>query len=156
MNEEFHKIRSEDDTWRLRISDEALNAWLSGRLEGWLTHDQEIKIPEELQGLQVHATPSGLWVAALVEIDGAAPRPIAVKLWITIKDGIAVVSPKSIRLGKVPPPLSIFEQLIKESQHKARDFVSIISLMDDREVHIREIVLEEGALVLTCRTYLPQ
>ncbi len=155
LNEEFHKIRSEDDTWRLRISDEALNAWLSGRLEGWLTHDQEIKIPDELQGMQVHATPSGLWVAAMVEMDGDSPRPIAIQLWITIDAGMAAVSPTSVRLGKVPIPLSVFDQIISEAQQKTGDIASVIPLMDDREVQIQGITFEEGALVLTCQTHLP-
>jgi hypothetical protein len=156
LNEEFHKIRNEDDTWRLRITDEALNAWLSGRLEGWLTHDQEINIPEELQGMQVHATPTGLWVAAMVDMDGYWPRPVAVQLWISIDDGMAAISLKSVRLGKVPIPISVFEQVIKEMQQKTENIASVVPLMDDREVQIRGITFEEGALVLTCQTHLPQ
>jgi hypothetical protein len=156
LNEEFHKIRSVDDTWRLRITDEALNAWLSGRLEGWLTHDQEIEIPEELQGMQVHATPTGLWIAAMVELDDDAPRPVAVQLWITIEDSMARVSPKSIRLGKVPIPISVFKQILEEVQQKTDAIACVVPLMDDREVQIHEIVFEEGALVLTCQTHLPQ
>ena len=35
-------------------------------------------------------------------------------------------------------------------------FDPIIPLMDDREVEITEIDFEEGAIVITCRTYLPQ
>ncbi|MBT5583873.1 MAG: hypothetical protein HOJ54_07710, partial [Phycisphaerae bacterium] len=34
--EEFQKIRPEEDVWRLRIPEEAINAWLTARLKQWL------------------------------------------------------------------------------------------------------------------------
>ena len=156
LNEEFHKVRSAEDVWRLRVTDEAMNAWLSGRLEGWLTHDQDIEFPKEIQNPQIHVTPNGIWLGAMVEIEDDPPRPIALKLWVEVIDGIANVSPVAIRLGKVPIPLSVFGKIIQEAQEKTGDFALIVPLMDDREVQIQEIMFEEGALVLTCQTYLPQ
>ncbi|MAI67513.1 MAG: hypothetical protein CMJ26_06525 [Phycisphaerae bacterium] len=156
LNEEFHKVRPATDVWRLRITDEAMNAWLSGRLEGWLTHDQEVRIPKEIQNPQVHITPSGVWVAAMVEIQDDSPRPVALQLSIQIVDGVATILPVAIRLGKMPIPMSVFEQIVQDTQERAGDIPSIVPLMDDREVQIQEITFEEGALVLTCQTYLPQ
>ncbi len=156
LNEEFHKVRPIEDVWRLRITDEAMNTWLSGRLEGWLTHDQELEMPPELVSPQVHATSEGIWIAAMVDVNGNTFRPIALQLWVAIERGVVTVFPTSIRLGRVPIPVSVFEQMIKDVQQKTGDISSIVPLMDDREVEIQSILFEEGALVLTCQTHLPQ
>jgi hypothetical protein len=63
--------------------------------------------------------------------------------------------PISVRLGRVPVPLSIFESVMTELKEEMRGIDAITPLMDDREVHILEIELEESAFVLTCQTHLP-
>ncbi len=156
LNEEFHKIRLPEDTWRLRISDEAMNSWLSGRLEDWLTHDEDIEIPNEVQGLQVHTTVDGIWFAAMVEIDDSKPRPIAVLLQFWLNNEKWHVEPSAIRFGKIPLPLSLLNAVFESMEAEFGTFDPIIPLMDDREVEITEIDFEEGAIVITCRTYLPQ
>jgi len=155
MNEEFHKIRPTDEVWHLRITTDAVNAWLSGRLEGWLTHDQQLKMPEEMHDPQIHITKEGIWFAANIEIDEAAPRPLAVELWVWIEDGVMFVEPIAVRLGRVPVPLAFFESVMTELKDDMRGVEAIAPLMDDREVHILGIELEEQAFVLTCQTHLP-
>ena len=155
MNEEFHKVRSADEVWHLRITEDAVNAWLSGRLEGWLTHDQQIEMPKEVHDPQLHVTKEGVWLAANIEIEGNMPRPLAIKLWVWIEEGTMFAEPISVRLGRVPVPLSIFESVMTELKEEMRGIDAIAPLMDDREVHILEIELEESAFVLTCQTHLP-
>lgn len=155
MNEEFHKVRPTDELWHLRITEKAVNAWLSGRLEGWLTHDQQIEMPEEVHDPQIHVTKEGVWLAANIEIDGNSPRPLAIELWVWIEDGTMFAEPISVRLGRVPVPLSIFESVMSELKEDMRGIDAITPLLDDREVHILEIELEESAFVLTCQTHLP-
>jgi hypothetical protein len=155
MNEEFHKVRSVDEVWHLRITEDAVNAWLSGRLEGWLTHDQQIEMPKEVHDPQIHITKEGVWLAANIEVEGNTPRPLAIELWIWIEDGTMFAEPISVRLGRVPVPLSIFESVMTELKEEMRGIDAITPLMDDREVHILEIELEESAFVLTCQTHLP-
>jgi hypothetical protein len=155
MNEEFHKVRPADEVWHLRITEEAVNAWLSGRLEGWLTHDQQIELPKEVHEPQIHVTKEGVWFAANIEIEGNSPRPLAIELWVWIEDGTMFAEPISVRLGRVPVPLSIFESVMTELKEDMRGIDAITPLMDDREVHILEIELEENAFVLTCQTHLP-
>jgi hypothetical protein len=156
LTEELHKIRPSEEVWRLRISDDAMNAWLSGRLEDWLTHDEDIEIPEEIQGLQVHATPEGVWLAAMVEIDASEPRPVAVQLQLWVNNGTGLVEPTAIRFGKVPIPMSLLNKVFEDMNTELGEFEPIISLMDDREVELQAIDFEEGAIVLTCQTHLPQ
>ena len=155
MNEEFHKVRPADEVWHLRITEDAVNAWLSGRLEGWLTHDQQIEMPKEVHDPQIHVTKEGVWLAANIEIEGNTPRPLAIELWVWIEDGTMFAEPISVRLGRVPVPLSIFESVMTELKEEMRGIDAITPLMDDREVHILEIELEESAFVLTCQTHLP-
>ena len=156
LNEEFHKVRPVDTIWRVRISDEVMNAWLAGRLEGWLTHDQDIELPTELHNPQVHVDTSGIWVAALVEIDGSAPRPISMQLLVSIEESVAIVKPAAIRLGKIPLPISLFEQFMQDMQKIVEDIEPLVPLTDDREVEIQAIELEDSSLILTCQTHLPQ
>ena len=156
LNEEFHKVRPVEDIWKLRITDEAINAWLAGRLEGWLTHDQDIELPSELHNPQVHTTQSGLWFAAMIELENASPRPLALQLRVWIDGGELFVEPIAIRLGKIPIPVLIFERVISELHEKISGVEAIAPLMDDRVVEIHAIEFEEGAIVLTCQTQLPQ
>lgn len=156
LNEEFHKVRPEDEVWKLRIGDEAMNAWLVGRLKGWLTHDQQMEWPSEIHDLQVHVTPSGIWIAARIEIEESNPRPLAMQIGIWVSEGTLVVEPISIRLGRIPVPLSLFESAVETLRVESKEIEAIVPLMDDREVEVIQIELEEGSLVLTCQTYLPK
>jgi hypothetical protein len=65
------------------------------------------------------------------------------------------VEPISVRLGRVPVPLSMFESVMTELKEDVRGVDAIAPLLDDREVHILDIELEENAFVLTCQTHLP-
>ena len=156
LNEEFHKVRPVDDTWKLRVTDQAMNAWLSGRLEDWLTHDQEIELPPEMHSPQIHVTQQGVWLAAMIDIDGDRPRPVAIQLWVWIDEGHLFVEPIALRLGLIPIPISLFNSAISGLQEKTNGIDAIAPLMDDREVEIKAITLEDSAMVLTCQTNLPQ
>lgn len=155
LNEEFHKVRPVDDLWRIRITDESINAWLSGRLEDWLTHDRELELPPEIHSPQVHVTVEGIWLAALIDFNSDSPRPIALQFWTWIDEGNLFVEPIAIRLGKLPIPITLFKSAISGLHEKTNEVDAIVPLMDDREVEIHAITLEKGALVLTCQTHLP-
>ena len=153
LNEEFHKIRPEE-VWRIRIGEDAMNAWLSGRLEGWLTHDQEITLPPEIHDPQVHPTDGGIWTYAEVEITQGSPRPLGIKWWIWVDEGNVHVEPIGVRLGNLPLPMALFESQIAEFREELTDVKAVIPLLDDRIVEVHHIALENGAVVLTCRTTL--
>lgn len=156
LNEEFHTIRPIDEVWNIRITDEIMNAWLVGRLEGWLTHDQDMELPPEIRHPQIHTTTEGIWLAALIEFDGADPRPLALELWVWIDEGKLFVEPISLRLGKVPIPISFFTKAIDEMHQEMQGVEAIAPLMDDREVEIQALTLENGSIILTCQTHLPR
>jgi hypothetical protein len=143
-----------DKVWIIQIPDKAMNAWLSGTLRGWLSHDQELEIPKEIQGLQIHTTTDGLWIAAMVEIEGSEPRPVATKINVWTQGGKAFVKPTAVRIGKIPIPLFLLEELFELQIENTVQ--PIISLSDVREVEILDITFEDGAIVLTCQTLLTQ
>jgi hypothetical protein len=155
FNETIHKVRPETEVWRIRLGDEAMNAWLSARLEGWLTHDQDIELPPELHDPQVHATTGGLWTYANVEISDGYPRPLGVLWWVWIDGSTTHVEPLAIRLGKLPIPMSLFTEQIEELREEMKGFEAKIPLLDDRVVEIQHVAFEDGAIVMTCRTTLP-
>jgi hypothetical protein len=67
----------------------------------------------------------------------------------------AYFEPISIRFGKIPVPVSILKNIMKEMPADANAVVPVVPLMDAREVEIKAIDFEEGAVVLSCRTILP-
>lgn len=154
FNEELHKIRPESEIWAIRISDEAMNAWLAGRLEGWLTHDQEIELPSEIHNPQVHSSDVGLWTYAEVEITSGNPRPLGVQWWIWVDEGKLFIEPIAIRLGKVPLPMALFQTIVEELRERVADVEAMIPLLDDRSVSVTHVGFEKGAVVLTCTTKL--
>ncbi len=143
-----------DVVWHIRIRDREINAWLSGRPESWLTHDKDVEMPEEIQDLQVHMTPEGVWVAAMVEIEDSEPRPVAVELNVWIENGKASFEPTAMRLGKIPIPLSILQEVAQDLHLDANTVDAIVRLSDNREVEIQSVLFEDGAIVLTCQTLL--
>jgi hypothetical protein len=123
-------------------------------LEGWLTHDQEITLPPEIHDPQVHPTDGGIWTYAEVEITQGSPRPLGIKWWIWVDEGNVHVEPIGVRLGNLPLPMALFESQIAEFREEFTDVKAVIPLLDDRIVEVHHIALENGAVVLTCRTTL--
>ncbi len=156
LNEEFHKIRPQEELWKIRITDEIMNAWLTTRLEGWLTHDREIELPQEIHNPQIHTTLEGVWLAAMVEIEEGALRPLAIQLRIWVERGNLQTEPTAIRIGRIPIPIYFLDKAITELNNKTSDMEAMVPLMDEREVEIHSIDFEDGAIVLTCQTHLPE
>jgi len=155
LNEEFHKIRPQDETWNLRIQDYAVNAWLSTRLEGWLTHDETLEIPPEFSNPFIKTTSSGIWAACMVQFD-EKKQPVAIQFHPSVtNEGQFMLTPIAVRLGRIPLPISLFGEMAEDLQQHIAGVNAVIELMDDRKVVIQSITLEENAFVLSCQTHLP-
>jgi hypothetical protein len=92
----------------------------------------------------------------MVEIDNYQSRPFAIQLGIWVDNDKGYVEPSAIRLGKIPLPLLLLNKVLDDLRVDIGEFEPIIPLRDDREVEIQAIDFEEGAIVITCKTYLPQ
>ncbi len=151
--EELHKIRTEGEIWKLRIQDNAVNAWLTHRFEDWLTHEDSMSLPEGMSSPLIHTTSDGIWLGVVAAYtDGE--QPVAVECFALIEGGNLVLTPRRLRIGKLPLPLSFLESMIDE-QNVSLELSPQIELMDERIVTIQALNLEDGAIILTCKTALP-
>lgn len=166
--ENLQKIREPGSAWKLRISDEAVNAWLAIRLVKWLAHEGHPPWPEYLGLPQVHTTPSGMIIAIELVPENGARRVLGLQLAPTITDEtmhLAIVGGLIGRLPVPSPPGSLLE-LVRDAATDGdeasilavdylidgADFPSSVELVDGRFVRLDAVTLEDGAFVLEART----
>ncbi|MAB82982.1 MAG: hypothetical protein CMJ24_06045 [Phycisphaerae bacterium] len=167
--ENMQKIREPGATWKLRISDDAVNAWLATRMSKWLAHEGHPPWPEYLGIPQIHTTPSGIIMAIELASDGGASRILGLQIEpeIAIEGTMRLVIVGGL-LGRLPvpaPPSSLLEMVRDaatdgdESSALAVqylldgvDFSSLMPLVDGRRVQIDQVQLENGSFVLVART----
>ena len=161
--EELQKIRESGEPWKLRIPDQAVNAWLALRLEAWLAHDDRPSWPEFMTAPQVHSTPAGVYIAV-----GINQNVVGLRIQPTIEDGRILLQVQGGLLGRLPlpsPPSNLLMAL-QESAAEGDEAAGIavaylldgegvparLELVDGRRVEFEEVVLEDGAMILTART----
>ncbi|MDP6311529.1 MAG: hypothetical protein QF781_05145 [Phycisphaerales bacterium] len=163
--EEFQKIRPEDDVWRLRIPEEAVNAWLATRLPQWLS-GQGTQWPVDLTPPQIHITPTGIEVAIASDDFGSRIGRFQVRPIIT-NNQLAFESP-TLRVGRLPLPLptSWIHPTLQDALAQAEDLAFLatllqgdlidakVPLVDHRHVRLHAITLESGTCVLQASTSL--
>ena len=164
--EELQKIRPDGESWRLRITDEAINAWLATRLRAWMNH-QDAPWPEGISAPQIHFAPSGIDIG--ISIDGIAGGfPLILGFQPTLKDGRFRLRSGWVRLGLLPIPLarrsleSQLEDLIPRLEGPVSTLVSallddavleaVVPLVDGRSVAISGFRLESGSMILQAVT----
>ena len=152
--EEFHKVREVDEVWKLRIQDKAVNAWLTHRFEDWLTHEDSMSLPEGMSSPLLRTTTDGIWLG-IVGTYAEGDQPVAVQCQAAIEGGKLLLTPQRLRLGKLPLPLSFLESMVDEQTNVSLELNPQIELMDERIVTIQALKLEDGAIILTCKTALP-
>jgi len=166
--ENMQKIREPGATWKLRISDDAVNAWLGIRMVKWLAHEGHPPWPEYLGLPQVHTTPSGMIVAIELVPENGASRVLGLQVAPEIKGEtmhLAIVGGLIGRLPVPSPPGSLLE-LVKDAATdgdeasalavdyliEGAEFPSVVELVDGRLVRFDGVELEQGAFVLEART----
>ena len=162
--ENMQKIRETDTTWKLRISDEAVNAWLAIRMLKWLAHEGHPPWPEYLGLPQIHTTPSGMIVAIELVPENGASRVLGLQVAPEIDGETMHLSIVGGLIGRLPvpsPPSSLLELVRAEATDgdeasalavnyliDGADFPSVAELVDGRLVHFDGVTLEQGAFVL--------
>ena len=163
--EEFQKIREPGVPWKLRVPDEALNAWLAIRLEAWLAHDDRPAWPEFMSAPQIHTTTVGVYVAV-----GFNTSIVGLRIEPIIEDDSLQLIMRGGLLGRLPlpsPPATLLDRLQEAAgagdeaaalatAHllDGQGVATTLKLVDGRTVHIDEVVLDDGAMILTARTML--
>ncbi|MEE2906586.1 MAG: hypothetical protein VX527_02030 [Planctomycetota bacterium] len=166
--EELQKIRPSDQVWRLRITDEAINAWLATRLGPWLTHQPSVQWPDRLSWPQVRFNRRGIDVGIRVGNLLGADRVVVLRFHPVIRDGNIDLRPGGVALGQLPIPFGrsalggIIRQQLPSLEGAAGELVTaalgettmeaLIPLVDARRVQLDALGLERGAIVLEART----
>jgi hypothetical protein len=166
--ENLQKIREPGEPWRLRISDEAVNAWLGIRMAKWLAHEGHPPWPEYLGIPQVHTTPSGIIVAIALTSDSGVGRVLGLQVAPEIGEESMHLSIVGGLLGRLPipsPPGSLLEMVRNAATDgdeasavavdyliDGADFPSVVELVDGRIVQFDDVQLENGAFILVART----
>ena len=163
--EELQKIREPGATWKLRIPDQAVNAWLSIRLEAWLAHDDRPSWPDFMTAPQLHATPAGVYVAV-----GVNQSILGLRIQPVIEDARIMLRLHGGLLGRLPlpsPPATLLTEMQESALNgdeaagmavtyllEGEGLPARVELVDGRVVEFDEVALEDGAMILTARTLL--
>ena len=168
LAEELQKIRPSGNVWRLRMTDEAINAWLATRLEPWLSHQPEVTWPESLSYPQIRFRSGGIDVGVRVNDLFGADRVAVLTFYPLIREGRIDLQPGGVSLGTLPIPFgrTILEarirQLLPRLEGEAGSLIeaafgdavmdALIPLVDDRTVRIKRMELDRGAIILEAST----
>jgi hypothetical protein len=161
--EEFQKIRPADTPWRLRIPEDAINAWLTARLPQWLA-GQGVAWPPELGPPQIRMTPAGIELA--LASDDLGGRVGRLHVAPTIHGNQLTLPPPALRLGRLPLrlPFAWIRPDVEEAvgQTEALRFLATllqggrieatVPLADNRHVRLRAITWEPHACVIEADT----
>ncbi|MCH2133908.1 MAG: hypothetical protein MK116_09180 [Phycisphaerales bacterium] len=168
LAEELQRIRASNESWRIRMTDEAINAWLAARLLPWMSHEPDLVWPERLSRPQVRFSTSGIDVGIRVSGLLGSDRVVSLRFEPVLDSGRLLLKPGGIRIGRLPVPFarSAVDALLRESLPRFDDAMgelvatalgeatmeAIIPLVDERRVLVDSMQLERGAIVLEART----
>ncbi len=168
LAEELQKIRPSGERWRLRITDEAINAWLSTRLGPWLSHQPSIQWPDGLSRPQIRFRTRGIDVGIRIEDILGSDRVVVLSFHPSIRDGQIDLRPGWVRLGRLPIPFgrtamdARLRQMLPQLEGSAGSLIkaalgdaameAMIPLVDDRRVRVEKMALEPGAIILEAST----
>ena len=169
--ESFHKIRPPEDTWKLRVSDGQINAWLATRLPGWLSHGGQEAWPIDLGLPQVHIGEHGIDVALPASV-GEGTQLLVSRLAPRVVDGRVQVDVDRVGVGSIAVPgasaaslVELIDRIVPAEDAEA-DLVrkvvdllagraqmdAVLPLSDGRRVELLDLAFVDGAIELTNRT----
>ncbi len=165
--EEFQRIRPPEEIWRLRIREDAINAWLTARLKQWLA-GRGVDWPADTTLPQIHITPAGIELA--ISTDDIGHRIGRFRVRPVIDNNQLTLESPTFRLGRLPLPLPTdwIRPTLHESLAESGDLAFLatllqgdsieaaIPLVDHRHVQLAAITLEPGACIIQASTALDQ
>lgn len=169
--ERTHAPREADSTWAIELREQDINSWLAVRLEGWLSHAQDVQWPAELGLPQVHIEPEGIDVGLEILTEDRV-RFVVARLLPEVRDQQLALTVDRASLGRLhlpgAPIRAVLEPLYESLPKSFRDqetvaesidvlldglqFESLIELADDRRLDVLGVTCKSGAIVLRCRT----
>ncbi len=170
LTEEAHKIR-EDPVFRLRITQEQVNAWLATRLPDWVAHRSGAPWPPQL-GLPQVRLGKGTASVGIDVMTESGRRVVVADFRPRIRGGRLEFPIASVGVGRVRIPgasaAALVDRLrgplsaeladdevmdaLSEALRGERHLDPVLRLSDGRTVELLEVSCEDGAIVLRCRT----
>ena len=163
--ETVQAIRDTDETWHVRIPDEAVNAWCAARLRSWMRSEPDRGWPEALSVPQVRTTPHRVQVA--VHSTDARGPVLSLGIVPDLQDGHLEVHLAGAAAGRLPLPAVpgvlarvvaglLGEDVVSDPIVLVFDgawmHAAMITLVDGRRVELLDIRCERGAIIIKART----
>ena len=101
--EEAHRIRPEGEAWRIRITEQQINAWLSSRLLQWVAHAHDLEWPQRLGVPQVRVGEGFISLGLAVE-EKRGLRFVACRAEPQVLNGRLALTTQRVWLGRLPIP----------------------------------------------------
>ena len=172
--EEAHKARPQDTPWRLRLTEEQLNAWLAARLRQWIAHEHDLDWPEGLGTPQVRFEPAGVVIGAALSGNGR-PKYLAARIVPAFDERGVTLGVVRLWHGRLPvpgDPVSIIREALAEhapggfrKDPEVRRWLGIlesteaidpvVTLADGRRVRLGGITPGDGWVILEGMTLPP-
>ena len=174
LTSQTHKIRPTHEQWRIEITQEQLNAWLSARLPEWIAHARDVRWPDRLGPPQVLIEEGGIRFGLEFVREGRS-RYVVARIVPRISGDRLTLAADRVTLGRLRIPgapvrmaagrLSIEapSELVADPSVRAAfgsmlggtELDAILTLSDGRRVQLIDVRCREGTLVLTCQTRAP-
>ncbi|MFG0329269.1 MAG: hypothetical protein ACF8PN_05155 [Phycisphaerales bacterium] len=161
---ETRRVRPESETWRIRIDENAVNAWLAARFPKWAESQFDGEsIINRLSETHVRIEEEGVirLGARYGERDEGQPLSIAMRLMMT-EDGRVVGEIEDAAAGRLPLPATMvldeilprLDDALAAAILDAEPIDPVIPLGggDDRTIRIVSLDFEPGALTLRAKT----
>lgn len=172
----LHQQRPDDAAWTMLLTESDVNAWLAARLKNWVRNQRDDFVwPSEVKEVLIHLEPGVLRVGIEIERRGAVIICSASLTPRVDEDGSLWISATAFHIGTLPVPArwalraaeSPLREVMPTSIGDSPESGSILSallgagalsrepvlrLSDGRRVRIVEIRVEEGRLLVTCRS----
>ena len=171
MMEQTHRIRPDDETWPLSLSEEAMNAWLATRLRAWIAHEQGVEWPEHLGTPQVHVGDDVVSLALPVGAEPDRRRVIVARVAPVLDDAGLTLRLETLQLGRLSlpgDPMEALLGLLEEHGLSEDDAITpgrlvslltgteplepVLELGDGRRVELTELSCRAGVIDLKGRT----
>ncbi|MDH3583645.1 MAG: hypothetical protein OER86_05465 [Phycisphaerae bacterium] len=164
------RVRPDEPTWTLEVSQTQINAWLSARLPQWLSNQGvNSQVTGSVRNPMVAIFPDRIEIAA--EVNPLGREQVVRALFRPDYGNPQAAAIRFHRLmgGRLPLPSSwLADQVLARLDHRheeARSLVERIVVKGEpwllvqpvdrhRQVRVVDLRLETGRLVLTCRTEL--
>ena len=168
---QVHRVRGDDPSWTLRLTEDEMNAWLAVNLPGWLESETGRTWPDDVSLPVVHVGADGVTVGVLIP-EHFGDRVVSIRVLPEVTEaGDVIVRADRVALNALALPgpvarhtLGVVRELVGDrATNQSFDRVVAVlfktprcrlssTLGDERVVRVLNVTLGEGFAELRCVT----